>query len=112
MQDLGTPVNATGYRYNCYREGKPENMLHLDDYTRVKTGVSVNNYFLHLYSLRASLGDDKNEGVEIKKQLRKSPKFQAYLNLPIQMLRAKRGRFTDPSYDRCSRNDILPSTFL
>ena len=87
-------------------------MLHLDDYTRVKMGVSVNNYFLHLYNLRASLGEDKNEGTEIKKQLRKCPKFLASLNQPIEELRAKRGRFTDPSFDRCSRNDFLPSSFL
>ena len=111
-QNLGTPISATGHRYSCYREQKIENMLHLDDYTRVKMGVSVNNYFLHLYNLRASLGEDKNEGMEIKKQLRKCPKFLASLNLPIEELRAKRGRFTDPSFDRCSRNDFLPSSFL
>ena len=110
-QLLGVPVSARAHRYSNYREQEPDMMLHFNDKVRVRMGLAVNMYFVYMYGFRISLGENKNEGVQITKKLKKDPRFCKLMQIPVEQLRARRGVYRDPMWDCCEKKDMKPSHF-
>lgn len=50
-------ANKSGYNYNAFRETMTEDMLHLNDTTRVRMGRAIVNYFMAVCGLMENAGE-------------------------------------------------------